>query len=57
MTEVTIALIMAELNPWCSISFNPAIVIPWGVVTLSISDLGCFSDSIINEAAPLAVWG
>jgi hypothetical protein len=27
------------------------------VVTLSISDLGCFSDSIINEAAPLAVWG
>ena len=32
--------INAELNPLCSISFRPAMVQPFGVVTLSISCSG-----------------
>ena len=54
--DLTIARIIAELNPRCSISFKPEIVIPFGVVTLSISDSGYISDSRVKEAAPLAVW-
>ena len=38
--ETTMPRIIAELNPWCSISFNPAIVTPSGVVTESTRDFG-----------------
>jgi len=48
-------LIRAELKPWCSISFNPAMVQPRGVVTRSISDSGWRPSFSTNEAAPLAV--
>ena len=37
LKEVIKPRITAELRPWCSISFNPEMVIPCGVVTLSIS--------------------
>ncbi len=39
--EATIPLISEELKPLCSISFNPTMVHPFGVVTLSISNSGC----------------
>lgn len=38
--EVLMPLIIAELKPLCSISFNPAMVQPLGEVTLSISCSG-----------------
>ena len=40
LKEVTIPRIREEDRPWCSISFNPSIVHPMGVVTLSISCSG-----------------
>ena len=49
-------LITAELSPKCSISFNPAMVQPLGVVTLSISSSGCLPDWSSRDAAPRAVW-
>ena len=39
--EATSPFISDELKPLCSISFNPTIVHPFGVVTLSISNSGC----------------
>lgn len=39
--EATSPFIREELKPLCSISFNPTIVHPLGVVTLSISYSGC----------------
>src|SRR5215217_1344629 len=48
-------LIMAELRPWCSISFKPAMVQPLGEVTLSISSSGCERFCSSNCAAPNAV--
>ena len=53
--EVSIPFIIAELKPLCSISFNPEIVHPSGVVTLSISISGWFSRLSSKDAAPLAV--
>ena len=44
-----------ELNPWVSISLNPAIVQPCGVVTLSINCSGCAFSSKIISAAPFTV--
>src|SRR5689334_5503037 len=53
--ESLMPLIRAELNPWCSISFNPAIVHPFGEVTLSISSSGWVPFAIRSLAAPKAV--
>src|SRR5436305_1049952 len=50
-----IPLISAELKPWCSISLSPAMVHPFGEVTLSISSSGCVLFAISNLAAPKAV--
>ena len=41
VAETVIPFIKEELKPLCSISFNPAIVHPFGDVTLSISSSGC----------------
>ena len=41
--DLTIPLIIAELNPKCSISFKPEMVQPMGVVTRSISVSGWLS--------------
>jgi hypothetical protein len=50
--EVFIPRISDELNPCISISFKPAIVQPFGVVTDLIA-LGCTCSSITIAAAPL----
>ena len=39
-SQADFEFIREELKPWCSISFNPAMVHPFGVVTLSISCSG-----------------
>ena len=51
-----IALMMAEVNPLCSSSLMPLMVIPPGVVTLSISTLGWVSLFSISSAAPFTDW-
>ena len=52
-TQLTfIALIIADEKPSCSNSLMPRMVIPPGVVTLSISTDGCVSLFKMSEAAP-----
>mgnify|MGYP007120731706 CR=1 FL=1 len=47
--------ITAEVNPESSISFNPLMVIPPGVVTLSISASGLLLFSNSRSIAPFTV--
>src|SRR5258708_8852796 len=54
--DALIPLISEELNPRCSISFNPAIVQPLGVVTLSISSSGCRFPLSTNSPAPISAF-
>lgn len=48
-------LITADVKPACSISFNPLMVKPPGVVTLSISASGWFPLACSKSTAPFTV--
>ena len=55
LTGVSMALMTAEVNPLCSNALIPFIVIPPGVVTLSISVCGAAPGSESMAAAPSTV--